>query len=746
MRRRYRVRVANAGANTVTGNVDFTLALGELLEPPIVTGNITHPLQAYTEQRPFTVRALFPAATIAEMVANDRWTVVGRLVDVAWQDAEDDPDIDPWTTYGVGRISMMSEPDGMGRVELEVSDESWKGRRFGLFNPDSGDLAATANTTQLWPTGIKAYWRGHPAAEAASGTRINSFGDFHLLRLVSRHYKQQHVSTDLDRWVREDTVPKPVTVSAGDETAGNFRRLRVNYAGTDYEVMSFGPAVYTDEYGIGEILLTSAGDLVPEGLGAQVSDPGSFWGAATTLRVWILSQSTPPATGDAYLHAPTAKPSEDTPLHLGLDLATHRWGNSGGWMTIGELTEAFWDAAGINYDTTAMTALKADDTLPALSYVLREEVEDEWAWFEEHIWGPMRHIAVRNSNGEMKLADLRTDADVDPDTLLELNASNTRAHSWQLVGRDAVTQVTFSYLSAYRPVKPEDANALDGFIYTQHDSEPIQADAQALSASGIRNLDVKLAGVLEPSSDFTRTQNVSSGGLGGLFGQVAASLSNDVFDVFQDGAWRMRLEVIGTATIEEGDTCVLNVADIQSVNPATQARTGNRLVRVLSLEEHPTHYVADLIDLGPKLAPLATPTVTLAHNTDRNVVATVAGIPSGAEAVLELTYWTTTSTPTSWSERVNVTADGDTVFTNPPRTGYAHARVRARAANRIRSPWDYATPMPLLIDPEITSFRVEVDADGVPTVYGTPNANTAGVRLRYVLHDAGTVPSFPTEV
>ncbi len=749
MRRRYRVRVADAGATSVDGNVDFTLDLGDLTVPPVVTGQITHPVQGRTEMRPFRVHARFPDATIAELVTSDRWTAVGRLVDVAYQDADDDPNTDPWTIYGSGRISMMGEPDGRGRVDLEVSTEAWKARQNAIFEPDSAALSTTQNTTQLWPSGVKQRWRGIPAATKADGELIISFGDFHLIRARSAKALEREITDKLDDWVREDVVADPVTRSDGNESDGNFQHLRLNYAGTDYEIASFGPSVRTEDFGVAgaEILLTQTGDLIPDKLGQVVANEDEFFAREVTLRVWVLSDSTPPATGDAYLHAPSARPSKELPLHLGLDWAAHRWGSSGGWAHMGDLTQTFWDVAGIDYDSTALTAIQGDTSIPSMAMVVRDEIDDEWAWFEKNAWSPNRHIVLRNSDGLPKIVDMRLPQDVDPDTLLELDASNTNAMTWQLLGREVVTQIRYKFLTARKPLigVDEKPTALDGLIYNEGKSRPFQADSQAITASGIRNLDIELGHVLEPVTDNQRQAGILEDGIGGLFGQVAEELANDVFDIFRDGAWRSSIEVSGDETIEEGDPVVVDAASLKLANPATQSRTGNRIMRVISLERHPAHYVAQLIDLGPKLAPLATPSVTMEQARDPDaLVVTLADTPAGAEVTLEVTYSASSSTPSAWVLRRSGLGDGAHTFLDPPKTGYAHARVRARTAGRIRSPWQDATPLRLLPDPAIADFRVEIDEDGVPTVYGTPNASTEGVRLRYVIHDAGTDPSFPS--
>ena len=348
----------------------------------------------------------------------------------------------------------------------------------------------------------------------------------------------------------------------------------------------------------------------------------------------------------------------------------------------------------------------------------------------------------------MKLVDLRLPQNVDPDTLVVLDAGNVDAVSWTLTGREVVTSVTYHYMATTVPLTPEDeeAAALDGYVYEEVAADPVEADAQAMTASGRRNVDYRMHGVLEPEADLRRRTTVSYSGRGEIFSHIAPIQARDVLDIYQDGAWRMSMQIMGSVSVEEGQVCVLNMAEIKAANPNTSSRTGFRLVRILSLTTHPAHYEADVIDLGPNLAPLATPSISLTQNADRHLVVTLSGTPAGAEATVEIAYTATSATPTAWGERRGELGDGEHIFRNPPRTGYAHARVKTRTPHRIQSPWVSPFPVPLLADPQITALQVAIGADGVPTVFGTPNAATAGVRLRYVIHDAGTVPVFPTVI
>ncbi|MEK9809814.1 MAG: hypothetical protein VW362_05165 [Candidatus Nanopelagicales bacterium] len=677
---------------------------------------------------------------------------MGRLIDVAWQDAEDDPDIDPWTTYGTGRISAMGEPDGRGMVELEVSDESWRGRRSSAFTPDAASLSTTQNTTQLWPPGVKGAWRGMPATQKAAGSVINFIGSTTLyrIRMVATGQPRQpstEVSEKLYRWVQNDVIENP-SLGGDVPTSGNFRLLRLNYAGTDYEVVSFG---FTVAYDVDPDIPTypyGEEGLVPPGLGATVSNP-DVPRPTVTLHAWIVAASAPPASGNAYLHAPAAPPSEDLPIHVGLDWNGHDWGTNGGWIHMADLTGRYWDAIGVDYDSTALTASEADLSIPALAPRITDETDNEWQWFEDQVWGPCMHIVLRNAQGQLLLSDLRLpDGDtVDPDALTVLDASNTNAMSWSLVGREVVTELTYRYLSVIPAIKGElESASLDGLVYTKVDGDPYLADAQALSVSGRRGASFDMFSVLEPTSDWYRRDQVIRSGSGSVFTQVAPEMAAGMFDIFRDGAWRISLEIDGSVTVAEGDLFVLDMASIKAANPDTQSRTGLRLVRVLSLEEHPTHYRADLIDLGSKLAPLAAPTLVVSQDSDRHLVVTISGTPAGAEVSVEVGYTATTSAPTVWQERRTGLSDGAEIFRDPPRSGYAHVRARSRAPSRIRSAWNTAYPMPLVQDPGMVTLSITVDSDGVPTVTGTANSATAGVRLRWVLHDQGVTPTFPAEV
>ncbi|MCI0436846.1 MAG: hypothetical protein L0271_24885, partial [Gemmatimonadetes bacterium] len=175
VQRRYRVRFAFRDAASISDSqVEFALDVPELGAAPVVAGSFVHPLQGATEMRPLHVRGVDRAGALIQAFAEaGRWAVLGRIVDIQWQDASDDPLYDPWTTFGTGRCSGLDELDGPGLFRVEISDETWVVR--------SGALFTVGGTTQLWPAGLRYPWRGLFPAPLGNANKVATQGDLYKI-------------------------------------------------------------------------------------------------------------------------------------------------------------------------------------------------------------------------------------------------------------------------------------------------------------------------------------------------------------------------------------------------------------------------------------------------------------------------------------------------------------------------------------------------------------------------------------
>lgn len=734
----YRVRVYVAGDDNT---VDFDLALDDISGPPVVTGLITRPTTGRTEMRPFTVLAIDNDGTLTAALTEQsggfgRWQALGRRVDVQFSQ-----DGGAFTTYGSGRISRLDEADGPGRYRIEISDESWLARKAEIFRP----TATGPNTTQLWPAGVKGDWRGFQAAGTAQGSDlIGPNPPIYQIR-VSALDRKSLVTSQLVRFLDELAIAQPVVPQGGaiGLDTNNFGPLRLNYAGVDYPVVSFHPLATSND------LLYSLERVQDETFVGD--DP------LNRIFIWFVAATAPPASGLVFLHAPDSPPTEDLPLHIGLADAGHDWGTSNGWIHPATLTRRVWDEVGVRYDNASLSALEADGTLPQLAPRVTEQVDNAERWLEDHVWGPCMLIALRGPNGVRKLIDMRLPQDLDPDTLPMLDATNTRATTWRLLGNEAVNSIIWKYLHHSQPPLarraflkggdpaergPHFSDAeLDGFVVEEREIEPIERDT--IDEIGRRSLKLKLLGSLEPTTAPTRTVYIPTVA-GSNFIEVTKTISSELLDIFQDGAYKIVGQVSRSVAepLTEGDLVIIDLGSIGLPNPASGARSDLRLVRLMSITRHPAHAEVEFLDLGPKAQPLAAPTIDVQFLTGpRRVEVTISNIPAGATANLEFAYTDSSSEPTVWPIRRTNLGNGTITFRDPPGDGFAHARVRTAAPNRIRSVWvtDFAA---LNTVAKIIDASLAIDGAGVPTIALEASSATLGIRLRFSLHKPNEDPVY----
>jgi hypothetical protein len=706
--------------------------------PPVTYATVTKVGSGRSMLRPFTVPCIDRAGTFTTLIsAGGRFRALGLRFVILYRDwtgdeeGEEEPD---WVELGGGVVSDAREGDGPGLYQVEVSSEAWV-----AMASDAG-LFGAADTTQFWPEGRRYPWRGLPAAFTAAGSRIAASGNLYRIRIVAGGAGKtlgRAITEALVRWVEGDQVDDP---KWGEAVAGgNFEHLRLHYAGTDYPVVTFSdPTLQGD-------LLTSLRD--PEVFSAD-SESGTV-----TVHAWIYSASEPPSSGAAYLWAPGAEPSRDLPLHLGVDHGSHDWGVSGGWMHPATIARRVWDQLGVQYDDDAVTALEADASFPSLAPVVFGPVANAEAWLASEILGPLDIMALQDFRGRRLLVDMRLPQDVDPDELTVLDASNARNHRWSLEGSELYNAIQYRYLktvpragagaeySVYieglgvtRPGTGRAQFALDGVAYEEEDYPEVLGDT--IARVGRRVLTRNLFGALEPVAALNRKVGLVWDGRGALFAGAVAAASRDALDVYQDGAWRGSVDPLGSVakTLQEGDLVVLDVGSFKGPNPASGDRTGLRIVRIITLTRHPAHGEIEYLDLGPRLAPLATPTVTLAQAADGSITATVSDLPSGAKGTVEVGFSSSSTPPEQWPVRGAGLANSEAVTVqDPPGTGWVHARIRATAPGRTRSAWG-ADSLELASVPRVRNLRVEYDEDGVPWVFGEPNSVAAGVRMRIDVH------------
>jgi len=624
--RKYRVRIATRGAAEVEGNVEFVLsARGEgdekpLMGPPVVTGTRAHPLDGATEMRPFVVEGVDRSEELIQACADDgRWVLMGRLLDVQWQLEEDDPDTDPWETYGTGRCSGLDELDGPGKFRLTVSDESWVSR--------TGRAFGGVTTTQIWPAGPIYDWRGRPAVGwgstfQGSGGIIDQSGDLYRIRLTKRINGYESfvpimdrgsVTDSLLRYIRSHQMEELNFATMGRE-GGNFRHLRLYY-----QTIAFGPPDPVGPWQGWEIV--SFGGLSEESMYDSLQEflnvANSNAVADVELTFWVWWPGTPfqlpPEDGIGFLWAPTAPPSPQLPLLVGVDQPDHPWGTDGGYIHPVDMTRRVWDALGLRYDSDNLDTLEALDegmAFLAAAPSVEDATVDPERWMEHNIWGPSGLIALKDGAGRRKLVDARFHReDLDVEALAVLNTTNTKHHRWRLVGEELRNRFIVHYHSYRNPVDGETPERLDFFVAEDRQSENYDSDNVAFINP--RPYEVNGRQFLAPHEPLSLHIAMLAQERGNSWRVLEAPMMQAALEIFQDGPVRYSGEIGKTLADvhEEGSYVVIDESELKGANPDTESRFGGVLVMFLSLSRHPAYAPYEAIRIRPaELGVLPPPT------------------------------------------------------------------------------------------------------------------------------------------
>jgi hypothetical protein len=650
VRRRYRIRFAERGAVEITdGTTEYTLLVADTHSIPVVAGSIAHPIQGATEMRPVTLVAVDrdgvqtlrfaqeKATTFAWLnlcpQVQGRWDMVGRLVDLAWQLSEDDPESDEWTTYGTGRCSGFRQGSGPGLYQVEISDESWRVRK-------EKRVFKNADTTQLWPASVRngiesserfalfRPWRGIPKANPAVGRVIDNVGNMYRIELFAitwlRHpawpegpeafpWQRGGAITDgLLRWIRADRKEQ-VDFDPDPFPEGNFKHLRLRWG--KGHVFTGLPDLFFE--------IVSFGGLTEEEMWTELESPHYEYfldgqTVHTRIRLWVRAfeltvQGEPephpptsfePITNQAgTLLAPTAPPSKDLPLHIGVNNPAHEWGTDGGYIHVADLTRRMWNKLEIRYDADNLDAIEADLSFPALAPWVAEGANDPEKWLEG-VLSNCGLISLRDQRGRRKLVDIRPVQEVDFDGLPRIDATNSRGHTWSVVGRETINLIDVQYADI-RPAfggfssggigdepfveEPDNVPHLDGLRVVNPEMPPFEGDT--LIDAGERPYEFEALYTLEPSATSERKVDLMQQGRGALWEDIADDMMMGWLESYQDGLQRYRGEVGKTLadTLEEGDLILLDHESLQVPNQRTRDTTGESVLRLISVTRYPAH-------------------------------------------------------------------------------------------------------------------------------------------------------------
>lgn len=764
--RRYRLRVATKGADVVEGNVEFVLDLGYLTDAPVLTRNRVHPLQRGSEMRPFDVELVdIGDDTVTEAHSSGgRWFVIGRLLDVQYQtDGGGSPDDEEWVTYGTGRYAEWGEPEKPGTYRGQVADEGWKARKSRLFTQN--------DTCQLLPAGIRYPWRGFPAALVGTGgaVRVPETGLVSVNLMMGGSLDKQRGIMPTQRlidFIRSDAYPENEIITDNNfPERGNFRHVRFNYDGVDYEVTAFGPR---DNPLVGSL-------EEPVVIGADSANRTIFVAATILVPIELEIGVDIPEEAPAFIWAPTRPPEPGFPLHLGVDSATHAWGNAGGYIHIADEQRRAWEEVGLVYSAERMAELEADLSFPAQAGYVERVVEDVEAFFtEERLTGNFL-VPGRDVFGRRKLIDLRPPRIIPPDLPI-LTPENSWGTTWRLAGRDMRNKVAYKVvkLSAAHQARTyigsfldavdvalggvgrveysvADGARLDGLVAKEETFEPEDGTADTIQDAGVRELILDHRSSAWPGSP-------DGGGFGGAiyraivaaqiyasgrgipFQDVEKFLTPATLALFRDGLITGVSNVLGDLadTIEEGDLLWLDNELLQLPDPGPVGA-----LPPTAGEQNPGGEAPELEDPPT----LGTPVL----NSNLTITVPVDTIPTGLVARVEHAITIDGVTPPGpeaqiWRSSGTRETPGDVTVPRGTRKTFVWIHTYGFTEEDGLRRTTFSTPVVVEIPAWPDFLAVDlVPVPGSPGVYATlwtPGELTLGVRLMWDEHDAADEPTF----
>lgn len=687
----YQVRFGPPGATEVTdGNVVLTLAVADMSAVPVLSGPSVDVLACRTTSHPFRLSCIVDTVLFP---SSGRLTELGRLAQI-----RTNTDGAGWVEVGTGRVSHASEPNGKGEVVLEISDERWVERRSTVFR--------VTETVQLHPPGLASAWRDRPAAgetiyfvESVDGT------DYLRIRPGDEESGGlRKVPPSLRDALATDLLP----TGQINRDSGNFVSLRFRWAGADREVISFG---------LNRSASISAG-LSPGGVLGTLSPDGTGHLDHAWLYIPGHGQSPGAQLTGRFYWPDGVQTSEYVPYHVGGVVGVHA----------GAFLRAMYDGdfgdQAMRYDEDSMAAIEALP-IPAMWLNYRGTGADRAKWLEKNYYPGLGVLPLVGTDLLLRPTSLRIPQNVDPDSLTVLDASNSKVPRWEHGARDLATVIKWTSKRTRYAGGEQDARDTR---WPADDLELVDLPIGDIPHDNVATLGEV---VHEINSDIIWDLAIGP----------AFSLSRDIFNVAGDGAQLGTVAVADDAGVQVGQLVVIDQESHALYNASTAARTGTRVVLLLSFRGvSAAENEFDYLDMGPAAEPLAAPTVAITQDgTDPDLVnVAISDVPAGATATVQV--GSGSSEPAIY-EQIQAGVGNETVtFRLGAASGNAYARAWSVQSHRI--PSAFAT------DSVALSTRARIrTADLYKSLshgFGSweGHSTVGGVRTRYAIHAIGTEPSF----
>lgn len=704
----YRARIADRGATTVAGNVALTLNLADLAAMPAIRGPSVDFLRGRTTSQPFDLECLEDGVLFTD---SGRMAAIGRLVEIA----RSTDGGSSWSPLATGRVKGTYENRAKGKPVVRVTDERWTERETQIFQ--------TTDTVQLHPPGLAAAWMNEPAA--GEGTYLVLDTDGSAVKLAAEGIGGQSlggvVPAGLRQALADDLVAPEDRDNSVSNSAGNFDELRFRWTETNGS-----PITASDNNVIG-FITPGTGTLSSTGTGGllgQLSPSENATGGLNSAWVYLGSHglSAGEEIGGRFYFPGGVRVNETVPLHIGGVSGVHP-------MTLlRDILDGDYGGDAVLYDSDALDDL--EDLSMSRVWVRATQPEDRGAWLEANLYPVYNVCPLVGLDLAPRPTALRLGQGIVPGNLLTVSANEASETDWDHTSNDLVNVIQFESRAVRRISDLTDRG--DDWPADRYDSirqsyDEIEHDNTGTLGRFVRKIETDL--IISRSSAGFRTAD-----------NTVRTLAQEIFDVFGDGPQSGYVTIDDDQGADVGDLVVLDQDTLQGFNPEDDARTGDRIVRLVTFTERtPAAVRFEYLDLGPSSTALSAPTVSIAQDgTDPDLAnVTISGLGAGESAVVECT--TADTTPAEYDYRRSG-VDNETIsFRFEPPADNAYARAYAFAPNRIRSPWaedDVAmsSALPALegasINRALTTATVAWDA-------GT----AGGVRTTYHIHNRGSEPN-----
>jgi hypothetical protein len=713
---RYELQVWAAGVQTTTSAPAFTLR-AQLGHPGFtVPGQIVRPAEGRAESQSWQCTVVDVGSTFTAKLASTagRMWLLNRLARL--RVAQDSTASSSYQTVATQRITDVALGENIAEYSLTLNDERFIERNTELFGK------ITTPTVAIYPASLLVDWAGYtpwPRQNMTWELFGAVRGNLRALRCtawIGGYVQTGHspfalwrpsamIAQTILSDVKVDAIP-PFTT----QTVGNFQFLRYHDLdlSADYEVATFdyiGPYINLGFLPQTIVAFWQHGAYVNTPAVVTVIDPA---GTLTGKR-------------HGYLYMPNAPASPSVPYHIGGSVGLHPF------VVAQQVYDGtFSSSTGLRarYKTAAFTTLQQNPKFGRVYFrITGPEMMDQW--LERRLYAPFNVAPLLDSSGQVTPTALHLPQNADPNTYTSLTATNLRGPhpSWAHPSRETVTSLVFQTEGVAAEPSSE-FSAADRLLQTTGTIRKTHDTLQTLGKHEVNFMLPMFANIPHVILHFP----LVTGDVAPSAQSISSMMAREVFDRYGDGPILTDVQALAAVDattngrINPGQFVVMNLGTYP--NPATLARSGTRILQVLSRSYDPRGPVFSLLDAGPNLAPTSAPSLAVvrsSQSTRHGVKVTVSGLAAGSRFMVQLAKTSSTGStaaPATGSTQWWVPTGGngstsDTVFhVGALPAGFKiWGRALSQRPGRIRSAWSASASTVLAKLPGLT-FRITTGITG----------------------------------